>query len=245
MQPRLTIHASPAASSTTTSSAVRPEGNESVTVRSHAGRSVGRALLIERLAFGAVDEALEHDRAIADSGERARRDREVVAHEVELRELTSAARSTACPECVTRTSRPSIESTSAASSLPTQLGYIGSPRPFIYLPVRGCFRLGGAPRMPRVSRVCRRPHAHARTSLSSSSKGAMSFFREGLFFSARQCTAAARNDASFSFSASFNACESCRIVLLAKQQCRGRTTRYGRVRENGIAWRRSRRPSRG
>ena len=41
MQPRLTIQASPAASSTTTSSAVRPEGNDSVTVRSHAGRSAG------------------------------------------------------------------------------------------------------------------------------------------------------------------------------------------------------------
>ena len=47
----------------------------------------GRALLIERLAFGAVDEALEHDRTIADAGESARRDRQVVAHEVELREL--------------------------------------------------------------------------------------------------------------------------------------------------------------
>ena len=41
MHPRLTIHASPAASSTTISSAVRPEGNDSVTVRSHEGRSPG------------------------------------------------------------------------------------------------------------------------------------------------------------------------------------------------------------
>ena len=41
MQPRLTIHASPAASSTTTSSAVRPDGNDSVTVRSHGGRLSG------------------------------------------------------------------------------------------------------------------------------------------------------------------------------------------------------------
>jgi hypothetical protein len=31
----------PAASSTTISSAVRPEGNDSVTVRSHEGRSLG------------------------------------------------------------------------------------------------------------------------------------------------------------------------------------------------------------
>ena len=64
MQPRLTIHASPAASSTTTSSAVRPEGNDSVTVRSHCGPLRGRALLIESLALGAVDEALEHDRTV-------------------------------------------------------------------------------------------------------------------------------------------------------------------------------------
>ena len=34
------------------------------------------ALLIEGLALGAVDEALEHDRAIADAGERARRHRQ-------------------------------------------------------------------------------------------------------------------------------------------------------------------------
>ncbi len=87
MQPRFTIQASPAASSTTTSSAVRPEGNERVTVRSHAGRLGGCALLIERLAFGAVDEALENQRTIPDSGESARRDRQVVAHEIEFREL--------------------------------------------------------------------------------------------------------------------------------------------------------------
>ena len=83
----------------------------------------GRALLIKRLAFGAVDETLENDRTIPDSGERARRDRQVVAHEVELRELASASRNTACPGWVTRTSRPSIESTSAASSFPTKTGY--------------------------------------------------------------------------------------------------------------------------
>ena len=67
MQPRFTIQASPAASSTTTSSAVRPDGKESVTVRSQSGRFVGRALLVEGLALGAVDEALQHDRAIADA----------------------------------------------------------------------------------------------------------------------------------------------------------------------------------
>ena len=41
MQPRFTIQASPAASSTTTSSAVRPDGKERVTVRSQAGRFSG------------------------------------------------------------------------------------------------------------------------------------------------------------------------------------------------------------
>ena len=46
-----------------------------------------RALLIKRLAFGAVDESLEDERTIADSGERARRDRQVVADEIEFREL--------------------------------------------------------------------------------------------------------------------------------------------------------------
>ena len=73
MQPRFTIQASPAASSTTTSSAVRPEGNDSVTVRSHVGPLLGRALLVEGLALGAVDEALEHDRAVADARAARRR----------------------------------------------------------------------------------------------------------------------------------------------------------------------------
>ena len=41
MQPRLTTHRSWAASRTTTSSAVRPEGNDSSTVSIHSGREVG------------------------------------------------------------------------------------------------------------------------------------------------------------------------------------------------------------
>ena len=49
-----------------------------------------RALLIERLALGAIHEALEHERPIADPGDRARRDREVILHDVELRELDAA-----------------------------------------------------------------------------------------------------------------------------------------------------------
>ena len=82
----------------------------------------GRALLIERLPFGAVNESLENDRPIANSGERARRDRQVVADR-------SSFESFVCFEkyslsgCVTRTSRPSIESTSAASSFLTKTGY--------------------------------------------------------------------------------------------------------------------------
>ena len=87
MHPRLTIHASPAASSTTISSAVRPDGNASVIVRSHEGRCARCSLLIERLAFGAVDVSLEDKGTVADSGERARCDRQVVANQIELREL--------------------------------------------------------------------------------------------------------------------------------------------------------------
>src|SRR5262249_56551361 len=45
-----------------------------------------RALLVERLALRAVHEPLQHDRAVADPAQRAFRDREVVADDVELRE---------------------------------------------------------------------------------------------------------------------------------------------------------------
>ena len=82
MQPRLTIHASPAASSMTNSSAVRPEGNDSVIVRSHEGRSAGCALLIERFPFGAIHEPLENNRTIPNPGQSARRHRQVVANKV-------------------------------------------------------------------------------------------------------------------------------------------------------------------
>ena len=47
----------------------------------------GRALLIERLTFGAVNEALENHRTIPDSGQSARRDRQIIADEVEFRDL--------------------------------------------------------------------------------------------------------------------------------------------------------------
>lgn len=45
------------------------------------------ALLIERLTFGAIDVSLEDKRTIPDSGERARRDRQIVANQVQFREL--------------------------------------------------------------------------------------------------------------------------------------------------------------
>src|SRR2546421_352923 len=70
MQPRLTIQASPAASSTTTSSAVRPEGMTALRLAA-TGPLGGRPLLIKRLTFRAVNEALEDNRTILDSGESA------------------------------------------------------------------------------------------------------------------------------------------------------------------------------
>jgi len=45
------------------------------------------ALLIERLTFGAIDVSLEDKRTIPDSGQRARRDRQIVANQVQFREL--------------------------------------------------------------------------------------------------------------------------------------------------------------
>jgi len=45
------------------------------------------AFLIERLTFGAIDVALEDKRTVPDTKERARRDRQVVAHQVKFREL--------------------------------------------------------------------------------------------------------------------------------------------------------------
>jgi hypothetical protein len=47
----------------------------------------GLPFLIERLAFGTVDEAFENERTILDASESARRDRQIVAHEIEFREL--------------------------------------------------------------------------------------------------------------------------------------------------------------
>src|ERR1700722_10983354 len=45
------------------------------------------ALLIEGLTFGAVDISLEDKRTVADSDQRARRDRQVVADQIQFREL--------------------------------------------------------------------------------------------------------------------------------------------------------------
>ena len=64
------------------------------------GSFLRRALLIKRLPLGAIDEALEHDRSIPNTAERALRDREVVADEFDLRELRLfrevSSRSKAC-----------------------------------------------------------------------------------------------------------------------------------------------------
>jgi len=55
---------------------------------SEPGRPVGgSALLIERLAFGAVDEALENDGAVVDTNQGALGYGEIVGDEVEFREL--------------------------------------------------------------------------------------------------------------------------------------------------------------
>jgi hypothetical protein len=59
-------------------------------VRSHSGRLSGARFLIKRVALGAIHKALEHDRPVANAGDRAIGDREVIANEVELRELDSA-----------------------------------------------------------------------------------------------------------------------------------------------------------
>jgi hypothetical protein len=72
MQPRFTIHASPAASSTI-SSAARPDGNDRVTVRSHWGAYPARAFP-EGLAFRAVL-AFSTIRAVADRAAAAATDR--------------------------------------------------------------------------------------------------------------------------------------------------------------------------
>ena len=84
MQPRLTIHASCAASRTTISCAVRPDGKRSSTVSIHSGRDSGRALLEEELALGPVHVALEGHRAARRPRAAPLGDRQVVPDEVEL-----------------------------------------------------------------------------------------------------------------------------------------------------------------
>ena len=60
------------------------------------GTLLGRALLEERLALGAVHVALEHDRPPRDAAQRAVGDRRVVPRQVELRVARPAER-TPCP----------------------------------------------------------------------------------------------------------------------------------------------------
>src|SRR6266404_1067005 len=65
--------------------AARREGQRN---RSQPGGPLfGCAFLIKRLGFGAVDEALENNRTIPDSSKSARRNRQIVAYEIEFREL--------------------------------------------------------------------------------------------------------------------------------------------------------------
>ena len=73
MQPRLTTQASPAGSSRTISSAVRPDGKGQLGGPDPVGRVVGRPLLEERLLRDPVDEPLEGHRPAAGAAERARR----------------------------------------------------------------------------------------------------------------------------------------------------------------------------
>src|SRR4051812_2795290 len=87
MQPRLTIHARPAASSTTTSSAVRPEGNEECDGSQPLGPILRRAFLVERRLLGAIDEPLEHAGSIAHAGDGSAGDCQIVLDYVELGEL--------------------------------------------------------------------------------------------------------------------------------------------------------------
>ena len=87
MQPRLTIQARPARVVDDHLFGGAAGGEGEGDGAQPAGRSVGGAFLVEGLAFGSVDEALEDDRAIADAGEGSRGDGEVVADEVEFGEL--------------------------------------------------------------------------------------------------------------------------------------------------------------
>jgi hypothetical protein len=51
------------------------------------GSLAGSAFLIVGLALGAIYEALENQRTIPDSNENTRRNRQIVAYEIEFREL--------------------------------------------------------------------------------------------------------------------------------------------------------------
>src|SRR5438067_7450870 len=63
----------------------RPPRGKGKGDRAQPRRPPGRcALLVERLAFGTVDEALQDDRAVADAGERSRGDGKEIPDEVEL-----------------------------------------------------------------------------------------------------------------------------------------------------------------
>jgi hypothetical protein len=77
----LAIHASVAASRSTTSSALRPDGKRSVDPLRPRG---GRALLVEELAADAVRVAHQHVGPVARATQRPLGDREVVVDQIEL-----------------------------------------------------------------------------------------------------------------------------------------------------------------
>ena len=83
-QPRLATQASPAASSITTSSAVRPDGNDSSTVRIQSGRDSGARFWKKYSPVGAVDVALEGHRPAARAAQRAVGHDQVVGDQVAL-----------------------------------------------------------------------------------------------------------------------------------------------------------------
>ena len=84
MQPRLATQASPAASRTTISSAVRPDGKLSTTVSSQSGREDGARFWKNASPSAPLHEPLEHHRAAGHAAQRAVGHAQVVPDQVQL-----------------------------------------------------------------------------------------------------------------------------------------------------------------